>query len=116
LAFSALLFVAPADSQNLVSDRFTVLHDALNLRREQEQAWQYFKRATEPSLGEDEHRQAYEKMDALHAPERMDLSIQLMRSDLDRLERRAAAMKAFYAVLSSSQKEIFDRITLPPSR
>ena len=115
MAIVTLVIAERANAQGEDIEQFTTLHEALHLRPEQEQTWQYFKRATETRGDEDErHRRAYERMDNLHAPERMDLSIELMRSDLERLERRAAAMKTFYSVLSSNQKDIFDKITLPP--
>jgi hypothetical protein len=53
-------------------------------------------------------------MGSLRAPQRFDLSIQMMRSDLEATERRANALKAFYATLSPDQQAIFDRETLPP--
>jgi hypothetical protein len=40
----------------------------------------------------------------------------MLREDLEKLERRANAMKAFYATLSPGQKDTFDRETLPPEK
>ena len=95
---------------------FSRLHDALGLRPEQERAWQLFQNAMQAGSQDIKgRRQAYENMDRLHAPERIDLAVQMMRTDLQQLERRADAMKALYATLSPEQKQMFDRETLPPA-
>ncbi len=91
------------------------LHDALRLRPDQERAWQAFDEASRPDP-QDEARQrnAFERMGSLRAPQRFDLSIQMMRSELADTERRANALKVFYETLSPQQQAIFDRETLPP--
>jgi protein CpxP len=91
------------------------IHDALRLRPDQEQAWKIFQQASQPTP-QDEARQrdAYQRMGSLQAPQRFDLSIQMMRSDLDQMERQASALKAFYATLSPDQQAAFDRETAPP--
>ena len=91
------------------------IHDALRLRPDQEQAWQIFQQASRPTP-QDEARQrdAFQRMGSLQAPQRFDLSIQMMRSDLDQMERQASALKAFYATLSPDQQAAFDRETAPP--
>ena len=90
------------------------LHDALGLSPAQETSWQTFVAATS-SRGEREARQqrAAEMMPTLTAPQRADLSIAMMQADLATLETRAAALKAFYAVLTPAQKVTFDRQTAP---
>lgn len=91
------------------------LHDALRLRPDQERAWQIFDEASRPDpQEEDRQRNAFERMGSLRAPQRFDLSIQMMRAELEETERRANALKAFYATLSPQQQAIFDRETLPP--
>jgi Spy/CpxP family protein refolding chaperone len=91
------------------------LHDALRLRPDQERAWQVFDEASRPDPQEEaRQRNAFERMGSLRAPQRFDLSIQMMRSDLEATERRANALRAFYATLSPEQQAIFDRETLPP--
>lgn len=91
------------------------IHDALRLRPDQERAWQTFYQANQPDpQDEARHRNAFERMGSLRSPQRFDLSVQMMRSDLDALERRANALKIFYATLSPEQQAIFDRQTLPP--
>jgi len=91
------------------------LHYALRLRPDQEQAWQLFQQASRPSP-QDEARQrdAYQRMGSLQAPQRVDLSIQMMRSDLEQMERQGSALKALYATLSPDQQATFDRETAPP--
>ena len=101
----------PPESGQSVDD----LHDALRLRPDQERAWQVFDEASRPDpQEEDRQRNAFERMGSLRAPQRFDLSIQMMRSDLEATERRANALRAFYATLSPEQQAIFDRETLPP--
>jgi hypothetical protein len=89
------------------------LHDVLRIRPDQEQAWQNFQRSSMPSEQEEaQRRDAYQGMARLRAPQRMDLSIQMMRSDLQDMERRGEALKAFYATLSPDQQAAFDRETM----
>ena len=114
-AFLLFTVAGPVAAQPDPSQWSARLHSALRLRPEQEQAWQVFQQASAPSAQEDaRHRDAYERMGSLRAPQRIDLSIQLMRSDLQEMERRGDALKAFYATLSPDQQAVFDRETLRP--
>jgi len=114
-AFLLLVAASPLAAQPDPSQWTARLHNALRLRPDQEQAWQVFQQASAPNAQEDaRHRDAYERMGSLRAPQRMDLSIQLMRSDLQEMEQRNDALKAFYATLSPDQQAIFDRETLRP--
>jgi hypothetical protein len=89
------------------------LHDALRLRPDQEPAWQNFERASTMDAQEAARQQdAFENMRNLKAPQRMDLSVQMMRADLESMQRRSEALKSFYATLSPSQQAAFDRETL----
>jgi len=93
------------------------LHDALNLSAGQEEAWNTFQAASLPDPQDQARdRSAAEMMPSLHAPQRVDLSIAAMKADLDSLERRGAALKAFYGVLSLEQQAMFDRETAPRDR
>jgi protein CpxP len=93
------------------------LHDALRLRPEQEQSWQIFQRAsTSDPNDQARHRDAFERMGQLRAPDRMNLSIQMMQADLAEMRRRTDALSTFYAMLSPEQQNIFDRQTAPPAR
>lgn len=90
------------------------LHDALNLSAGQEEAWNTFQAATLPDPQDAaRHQSAADMMPGLHAPQRVDLSIAAMQADLDALERRGAALKAFYAALSPDQQAVFDKETTP---
>lgn len=91
------------------------LRAALRLRPDQERAWQMFDQASRPDPQEEtRQRNAFERMGSLRAPQRFDLSIQMMRAELEATERRANALKSFYGTLSPEQQSIFDRETLPP--
>jgi hypothetical protein len=91
------------------------LHDALNLRSDQDAAWQAYTRSTVVDPQEAAQRRgAAQRMAALTAPERVDLSLQMMKADLASLERRGEALKIFYAGLTPEQKAAFDRETMRP--
>ena len=114
-AFILFMVAGPVAAQPDPSQWSARLHNALRLRPDQEQAWQVFQQASTPSA-DDESRQrdAFDRMGSLRAPQRMDLSIQMMRSDLRDMERRGDALKAFYATLSPDQQAVFDRETSRP--
>jgi periplasmic protein CpxP/Spy len=115
-AFMLAMVASPVAAQPDQSQQWAArLHDALRIRPDQEQAWQSFQRASTPSDQDDaQHRDTYERMGQLRAPQRMDLAIQMMRSDLQGMERRGDALKAFYGTLSPDQQAIFDRETMRP--
>jgi hypothetical protein len=93
---------------------FDSLHDALHLDASQEPGWQAFKAASQPSPDQAARARAAQAMlPHLTSPQRVDLSIAAMEADLDTLKARGAALKSFYAVLSPSQKQIFDTQTQP---
>jgi hypothetical protein len=109
-----LLTLTAVQAQNL---GMRGLHDGLNLRPEQEDSWQTFQNANIADPEETARRRnAAETMPNLTAPQRMDLSINLLKGDLDALVRRGAALKAFYATLSPEQQSAFDRKTMPGQR
>jgi|SRR6185437_11725282 len=120
LSFSALsmfLFVAGAQAQTPSSPQLQQLHDALKLRPDQDANWQDYARSTAIDPQEmTARREASERMAGLTAPERVDLSVQMMRADLASLERRGAALKNFYGSLTPEQKAVFDRETMRPPR
>ena len=117
LAFTLLMVAGPvaAQSEPDPAQWAARLHDTLRIRPDQEQAWRSFQQATTSSAQEDAQRQgAFQRMGQLRAPQRMDLSIQMMRSDLQEMERRGDALKAFYGALSPDQQAAFDRETMRP--
>src|SRR5690348_11057781 len=72
VAMLPLMLAGPALAQGGSPD-FAALHDALRLRSDQEQAWQMFQRANaRDSQDEARHRDAYDRMENLQAPQRMD--------------------------------------------
>lgn len=113
-AFLLLMAAGPVAAQpDDPSQWSNRLHSALRLRPDQEGAWRSFEQASMPSEQEDARRQdAFQRMGQMRAPQRMDLSIQMMRSDLQEMERRGEALKAFYGTLSPDQQAIFDRETM----
>ena len=117
LAFTLLMVAGPvaAQSEPDPAQWAARLHDTLRIRPDQEQAWRNFQQANSSSAQEDAQRQdAFQRMGQLRAPQRMDLSIQMMRSDLQEMERRCDALKAFYGALSPGQQAAFDRETMRP--
>ena len=91
------------------------LHNALRLRPDQEQAWRTFQQASDPDpRDEARHDEAMRRMETMRSPDRMDLSVQLMQSDLNMMQRRANALRTFYATLTPQQQAAFDRQTAPP--
>ena len=111
---AALAGTASAQSQSQGPDLHQ-LHDALNLSAAQEPAWNTFQAAMAPDAqAAARDRSAGEMMATLHAPQRVDLSIDAMEADLQDLQRRGAAIKAFYATLSPAQQAVFDRQTAAP--
>jgi protein CpxP len=115
---SAFLFAAPSLAQSSGSSpELQRLHDALNLRPDQDGAWQDYMRSTAVDPQESmRRRDAAEQMAGLTAPGRIDLSVQMMRADLASLQRRGAALKLFYAGLTTEQQASFDRETMRPPR
>jgi len=115
LIFLALLAASPVTAQPGQPAWLARLHDALRLRPDQDQAWARFQQASAMDPQDDSRqRDAYERMTRLRAPQRMELSIEMMRSDLEGMERRSNALKDFYGALSPDQQAVFDRETLRP--
>jgi hypothetical protein len=116
LVASAFAGAAQAQSQPRAPDLHQ-LHDALNLSSAQAPAWDTFLAAMQPDANQEARdRSAGEMMPTLHAPQRVDLSIAAMQADLEDLQRRGAAIKAFYSTLSPAQQAVFDRQTAAPQR
>lgn len=113
-ALCGLLAVTTAQAQPQQPDQgFNQLHRALNLAPQQEDGWRAFQQsyAMDPAAMT-RQRDAANAMARMTAPQRVDQSIGMMRDDLDALQRRGAALKAFYAILSPQQQRVFDRETL----
>jgi len=117
-AFSVFLFAAGAQAQTPPpSPQLQQLHDALNLRPDQDAAWRDYVRSTAVDPQETaQRRDGAQRMADLTAPQRVDLSVQMMKLDLASLQRRGAALKNFYASLTPEQQAVFDRETMRPPR
>jgi protein CpxP len=117
-AFSVFLFAAGAQAQTPPpSPQLQQLHDALNLRPDQDAAWRDYVRSTAVDPQETaQRRDGAQRMADLTAPQRVDLSVQMMKLDLASLQRRGAALKNFYASLTPEQQATFDRETMRPPR
>ena len=90
------------------------LHSQLRLTAAQEPAWRAFVAASQPDAQQQARdRSAQQMLPTLTSPQRVDLSISAMEADLDTLRARGAALKSFYAALTSAQRVVFDRETLP---
>jgi hypothetical protein len=91
------------------------LQNDLQLTPSQQSAWDAFAKAYSPDPEEIAKQQRSEaSMSTLNGPQRVDLAIELAKSDLAELQHRGDALKAFYATLSPEQQKKFDRDTLPP--
>jgi len=86
------------------------LHDKLQLNAEQETAWKTMEAAMKPAA--ERKRLDIAEMEKLTAPERMEKMIERMKQHEATMGARLDAVKAFYAVLSPEQRQIFDRETL----
>ncbi len=117
-ALSVFLFAAVAHAQTPPPNpQLQQLHDALNLRPDQDAAWQDYVRSTAVDPQEmAQRREGAQRMAGLTAPARVDLSVQMMKLDLASLQRRGAALKLFYASLTPEQQATFDRETMRPPR
>jgi hypothetical protein len=97
--------------------RMKALHDALNIRPDQEGAFQAFAASMKPAEGgakPDDMRAQRQQMATMTTPERLDAMGRMMDERTQRMrerfQRRAAAVKAFYAVLGPEQRRTFDAL------
>lgn len=88
-----------------IEKRQTELHDKLKLTSEQEAAWKKFSEKMKP---ESRNRPDQPELSALHAPERMERMLSMMKEHESRMADRVAAVKEFYAVLTPEQQKLFD--------
>jgi hypothetical protein len=94
------------------------LHDLLQIKPDQESAFRTFASSLEQARPQRGVRQggqrgpgrdgAREERAALTTPERLDRSLQRLAQAQQRLQKEAAAVKTFYAVLSPDQRKAFD--------
>jgi hypothetical protein len=86
------------------------LHAILNLRPDQEAAFQAFQAAMAPSPGE--HHEHMDKASAMTTPQRLDMMADRMAKHEAEFRRRADAIKAFYAALGPDQQRAFDALSM----
>ena len=105
--------------QERMAKRQAELKTKLKITPAQEGAWTTFTAAMKPPaggmMGMRHDPKVKADMDKLTTPERID-KMQAMRAERMKtmsaeMDKRGAATKAFYAVLSSEQKAVFDAIT-----
>jgi len=88
----------------------------LRLQPDQRDAWRTYNdaitqdRATHPNPSD-----MAQRLNLMQTPARLDAMVDQMKSDEAAFQRRAAATKAFYAVLTQDQKQTFDTITRLPT-
>ena len=88
------------------------LKAALKITTEQEAAWTTFTAAMGPPAGQKAQRPTREDMAKLSTPERID-KMKAMRTEHHavmslEMDKRADAVKAFYATLTPEQQKVFD--------
>jgi Spy/CpxP family protein refolding chaperone len=92
--------------------RAKALHDILNIRPDQEGAFQSFIASMRPEPGQEGMRdhQDMDEMKSLTTPERLDRIAARMSERQARFQAHAAAVRSFYAALSPDQKRAFDAL------
>jgi Spy/CpxP family protein refolding chaperone len=92
--------------------RDKALHDLLNLRPDQEAAFQAMQATMAPPAGRDGMRGQHDMASAagLTTPERLDRMAARLAQRQAAFQRRAEAIKQFYAVLSPGQQRAFDAL------
>ncbi len=99
----------PAKMQERMAKRQAELKDKLKITAAQEGAWTSFTTAMKPPADMGKRRADMRaEMEKLSTPERID-KMKALRSQRDaEMDKRADAVKTFYAVLSPDQKKVFD--------
>jgi periplasmic protein CpxP/Spy len=95
--------------------KLKALHDMLQIRPDQESAFQAFQTAVQPQPpAEQSQRPERQEMASLTTPERLDRMARMMADHearrRARFERVSGAVKALYAALTPEQKRAFDAL------
>lgn len=98
---------SPEQLQAHRAKRLAALHDKLNLRSDQEAAWNEFVAATTPPARPNLAERRAEFAD-LNAPERAQKMLDQMKLREATMSKHVEALKTFYAQLSSEQQKTFD--------
>jgi periplasmic protein CpxP/Spy len=102
----------PAQMQARRAERAKTLHDALQLRADQEPAWQTFQSAMGAQPAARPERLSRDSLNAMTTPQRLDLRAQQMAARQAQFARMADVTKRFYATLSPAQQKTFDAMTM----
>ena len=90
--------------------RLETLKADLKLTASQEAAWtEWAGKFQGDRKGREEKRKDFESLESLPAPERLEKALAFSKEHVARQEVRLAATKAFYAVLSPEQRQVFDK-------
>lgn len=93
------------------AEHLRLIHDALNIRSDQEGAWQAFAASMTPQPGQWEHeRMGGDDWEHMTAPQRADRMVARAQARLAAAQRHAAAVKALYAALTPAQQRTFDAL------
>ncbi len=88
----------------------------LRLQPDQREAWRAYNDAiTQDRATHTNPSDMAQRLNLMQTPARLDAMMDQMKSDEAAFQRRAAATKAFYAVLTPDQKQTFDTITRLPT-
>lgn len=110
----------PARLQAMQERHHAMLKAQLKLTPEQEPAWKTFIEATRMPAALAAPRPDPAEMARLNTPQRLDrmkaLHAQRMAEMTAAMDRHADAVKAFYAVLTPQQQQVFDAQAMPGAR
>ena len=96
----------PGTFAESMEKRHAMLHDKLRLAADQEAAWKTFAEKMKPMAPQARPDRA--ELSAMHAPERMEKMLSMMKTHESQMAERVAAVKEFYAVLTPEQQKVFD--------
>jgi uncharacterized coiled-coil protein SlyX len=108
----------PLDSarmQEMMARRLSALKAKLKISPEQEGAWTAFTSSMKPPVQQAKRPDPAE-MQKLTTPERIDKMRALLAERQVEMDKRAEALKTFYATLTPEQKKTMDAEPLPHER
>lgn len=97
----------PAKMQAHMAKRMEQLKAKLKLTADQEGAWTTFTSAMQPK-GQPAERPNWKEIQGMTTPERIDKMRAMRAVHQAEMDKRADAVKAFYAALTPEQKKTFD--------
>ncbi|HZC16840.1 MAG TPA: Spy/CpxP family protein refolding chaperone [Caulobacteraceae bacterium] len=99
-------------SQGTAAEKLARLHDSLNLKAGQEQAWHSYTAVIQAgSQATARHNATQTLLPQLKTPRRIALIEATMAQDVSDLRRQGEAVVAFYNQLTPDQQAIFDKET-----